>query len=107
MTGKIYDFILNIPNRIMFLSVFVIITILAVTLFSYTSVFSYVLFVLLIPAGLLVSMTIGPIMFLISKEWHYEMIFICSLVLTMLFLYFFGLRLDRREKREGNIRPDE
>ncbi len=92
----------------MFLSVFVIVTILAVSLYSYTSVFSYVLFVLLIPAGLLVSMTIGPVMFLISREWHYELIFICSLVLTMLFLYFFGLRLDRREEKEekqGNITP--
>lgn len=61
------------------------------------------LFILLIPAGLLVSMTIGPIMFLIGKEWHYEVIFVVSLILTMLFLYFFGLRLDRRESKSENL----
>ncbi|MCX7958528.1 MAG: hypothetical protein N3B13_05715 [Deltaproteobacteria bacterium] len=103
MPGKIYDFILNIPHRIMFLSVFVIITILAIIFYNHTSVFSYILFVLLIPAGLLVSMTIGPVMFLIDKEWHYEVIFICSLLLTMLFLYFFGLRLDKREEKGEDI----
>lgn len=107
MIDKIYDFILKIPNRMMFLSVFVIITILAIVFYKQTTVFSYILFVLLIPAGLLVSMTIGPIMFLISKDWHYEVIFFCSLILTMLFLYFLGLRLDRREKTEEDINPSE
>ncbi|MGC9042881.1 MAG: hypothetical protein ACP5KG_03390 [Myxococcota bacterium] len=103
MSNKIYDFILNIPNRILFLSIFVLITILAIIFYNHTSLFSYILFILLIPAGLLVSMTIGPIMFLISKEWHYEVIFIASLILSMLFLYFFGLRLDRKEGSKGDF----
>lgn len=71
---------------------------LAILFSSQTDVFSYVLFILLIPSGLLVAMTIGPIMFLIDNRWHYEVIFICSLVISMLFFYFLGLRLDRRER---------
>jgi len=99
MLNRIYNFVLDIPDRILFLSIFVVITVLALTTYNYTNIFSYVLFILLIPAGLLVSMTIGPIMFLIDKNWHYEVIFVFSLVLTMLFLYAFGLRLDKREKK--------
>jgi len=99
MLNRIYNFVLDIPDRILFLSIFVVITVLALTTYNYTNIFSYVLFILLIPAGLLVSMTIGPIMFLIDKNWHYEVIFVFSLVLTMLFLYAIGLRLDKREKK--------
>jgi len=99
MLNRIYNFVLDIPDRILFLSIFVVVTVLALTTYNYTNIFSYVLFILLIPAGLLVSMTIGPIMFLIDKNWHYEVIFVFSLVLTMLFLYAFGLRLDKREKK--------
>lgn len=99
MLNRIYNFVLDIPDRILFLSIFVVVTVLALTTYNYTNIFSYVLFILLIPAGLLVSMTIGPIMFLIDKNWHYEVIFVFSLVLTMLFLYAIGLRLDKREKK--------
>lgn len=73
---------------------------LAILFYNRTDVFSYILFILLIPSGLLVAMIIGPIMFLIDNRWHYEVIFICSLVISMLFLYFLGLRLDRREREE-------
>jgi len=99
MLNRIYNFVLDIPDRVLFLSIFVVVTVLALTTYNYTNIFSYVLFILLIPAGLLVSMTIGPIMFLIDKNWHYEVIFVFSLVLTMLFLYAIGLRLDKREKK--------
>lgn len=101
--NRLYEIYLGLPNRILFTSLFVIITILAILFYRYTPIFSYVLFILLIPAGLLVSMTIGPIIFLIDKEWHYEVIFVISLILTMVFLYFFGLRLDRREKGKEDL----
>ncbi|MCX7944623.1 MAG: hypothetical protein N2746_08965 [Deltaproteobacteria bacterium] len=100
MMNRLYDFILSIPHRILFLGIFVLITILALIFYNHTNIFSYMLLILLIPAGLLISMTIGPVVFLIDKKWHYEVIFISALVLTMLFLYFFGLRLDKKEKNE-------
>lgn len=107
MFNKIYEFILNIPNRIMFISIFMIIVILAVITNDKTSLFAYMLFILLMPAGLLVSMTIGPIVFLVDKNWHYEAIFIFSIIITMLFLYLFGLRLDRRKDNDVEVNPSE
>ncbi len=107
MGTKMYDLLLNIPNRILFISIFVIITILAILTYNHTDIFSYVLFIIMIPSGLLVSMTIGPIMFLIDSEWHYEVIFICSLIITMLFLYFLGLRMDRKEKVQSDSSSSE
>jgi hypothetical protein len=102
MWNKIYNIFIDMPNRLLFLSIFVAVTILALITYNHTNIFSYVLFILLIPAGLLVSMTIGPIMFLIDKNWHYEVIFVFSLILTMLFLYALGLKLDRREKGDDS-----